>query len=52
MSSAQNAQQIDTENITIDKTLANRTFDLFRQSASVTSAKNMENTQRKIAHIT
>ena len=52
MSGAQNAQWPDTQKITVDKTSADRTFNLFRQSASTTSAKNMENTQRKIAHIT
>ena len=52
MSSVQNAQQPNTQKITVDKTSANRTFDLCRQSAFVTSAKNMENTQQNIAHIT
>ena len=52
MSGAQNAQWMDTQKITVDKTSADKTFDLFRQSASATSAKNMEKTQRKIARIT
>ena len=45
MFGAQNDQQMDTQKITVDKTSADRTFDLFRQIASVTSSKNMENTQ-------
>ena len=52
MSSAQNSQWLDTQKITVDKTSADRTFDLFRQSASTTSAKNMENTQQKISRLT
>ena len=44
MSGAQNAQRLDTEKITVDKTSADRTFDLCRQSAFAIAAKNMENT--------
>ena len=49
MSGAQNVQWSDTQKITVDKTSADRMFDLFRQSASATSTKNMENTQQRIA---
>ena len=52
MFGAQNAKWPDTQKITVGKTSADRTFDFFRQSASATSAKNIENTQRKIAVIT
>ena len=45
MSGAQNAQWPNTQKITVDKTSADRTFDLFRQSASATSAKDIENKQ-------
>ena len=52
MSSAQNAQWLDTPKIIIDKTYVDRTFDLFIQTASATSAKNMDNTQQNISRIT
>ena len=52
MSGGRNAQWTEIQKITVDKTSADRTFDLCRQNAFVTSAKNMENAQQNIACIT
>ena len=52
MSSAQNAQQLDTQKITANKTSADRTFDLCKQSVFATSAKSMEITQQITARLT